>query len=71
MSSASIQSKVEILRAKIDQRKAAEKKAFDTSVKLIEADTVDEETLIKSVMMIVRLSDGNFSFWRYDIGDLD
>jgi len=53
MSSAG-QTKIEILRRKIDERKACEKKAFETCVKLIEANQVDDETLIQSANQIDR-----------------
>jgi hypothetical protein len=43
------QAKIDAFRAKVEQRKACEKKAFDTCMQLIEADRVDEETLINAV----------------------
>lgn len=46
------QSKIDAFRAKIEQRKACEKKAIDTSIHLIEADKIDDETLINSVNII-------------------
>jgi hypothetical protein len=46
------QTKLDAFRAKIEQRKACEKKAFDTCMKLIEEDKVDDETLINTVTII-------------------
>ena len=45
-------SKLDALRTKIEQRKACEKKAFDTSMQLIDDAKVDEETLIHAVRMM-------------------
>ncbi|CAF0760808.1 unnamed protein product [Adineta steineri] len=44
--------KLDTFRAKIEQRKACEKKAFDTCIKLIEEDKVDNETLINAAILI-------------------
>jgi len=46
------QTKIDTFRAKIEQRKACEKKAFDTCMQLIEADKVDDEILINAVNII-------------------
>ncbi len=43
------QTKIDAFRAKIEQRKACEKKAFDICMKLIEEDKVDNEILINAV----------------------
>lgn len=63
MSSAD-QTKIEILRRKINERKACEKRAFETCVKLIEANQVDDETLIQSVKSMIdeKISNEFFSF---------
>ncbi|CAF1356688.1 unnamed protein product [Adineta ricciae] len=45
-------SRIEELRAKIEQRKACEKRALDTSLTLIETDKVTTETLITSANLI-------------------
>jgi hypothetical protein len=44
------QARIDAFRAKIEQRKACEKKAFDTCMQLIEADKVENDVLINSVM---------------------
>lgn len=46
------QTRIDAFRAKIEQRKACEKKAFDTCMQLIEEDKVDDNTLINSVNII-------------------
>ncbi len=46
------QTKIDAFRAKIEQRKACEKKAFNTCLQLIEEDKVDNETLINAVSII-------------------
>jgi hypothetical protein len=46
------QIKIDAFRAKIEQRKACEKKALDTSIHLIEEDKVDNETLMNAVNII-------------------
>jgi len=46
------QAKIDAFRAKIEQRKACEKKAFNTCIQLIEEDKVDNETLINTVNII-------------------
>jgi hypothetical protein len=43
------QSKLDAFRGKVEQRKACEKKAFNTCMQLIEDDKVDNETLINAV----------------------
>ena len=45
-------SKLDALRAKLEQRKACEKRAFDSSMQLIEDAQVDAETLIRAVKMM-------------------
>ena len=44
------QARIDEFRAKIEQRKACEKKAFDTCMQLIETDRVENDVLINSVM---------------------
>ena len=44
------QSKTDAFRAKIEQRKAHERQAMNTSIHLIEQDKVDNETLINAVI---------------------
>ncbi|CAF0822018.1 unnamed protein product [Rotaria sordida] len=44
--------KIDAFRAKIEQRKACEKKAYDTCMQLIEEDKVDNETLINAATLI-------------------
>ena len=43
------QAKFDVFRAKVEQRKACEKKAFDTCMQLIEADKVESDVLINAV----------------------
>jgi hypothetical protein len=47
------QTKIDAFRAKIEQRKACEKKALDTCLQLIEQDKVDNETLINAVNLFI------------------
>lgn len=46
------QTKLDAFRAKIEQRKACERQAFNTCMKLIEEDQVDQDTLINAVYII-------------------
>ena len=46
------QTRIDAFRAKIEQRKACEKKAFDTCMQLIEEEKVSDETLINAVNFI-------------------
>jgi hypothetical protein len=46
------QTKIDAFRAKIEQRKACEKKAFDTCMQLIEEDKVENDVLINAVKII-------------------
>ena len=41
--------KLEAFRTKIEERKACEKRAFDTCLQLIDADQVDPATLLSAV----------------------
>lgn len=47
------QTKLDLFRAKVEQRKACEKKAFETSMELIDHDIVNEETLINTVRKLI------------------
>ena len=48
------QTKFNVFLAKVEQRKACEKKAFETSMELIDQDKVNDQTLMNTV-------DGMFS----------
>jgi len=43
------QARIDAFRAKIEQRKACEKKAFHTSMQLIEEEKVNDDTLMNAV----------------------
>ncbi len=43
--------KIDVFRTKIEQRKACEKKAFDTCMQLIEEDNVENDVLINAVII--------------------
>lgn len=43
------QARIDAFRAKIEQRKACEKKAFQTSMQLIEEEKVNDDTLMNAV----------------------
>ena len=43
------QSKLDLFRVKVEQRKACEKKAFETCMQLIDPDKVDDQTLMNTV----------------------
>lgn len=45
--------KLDVFLAKVEQRKACEKKAFETSMILIDPDKVNDETLINTVRIIM------------------
>jgi hypothetical protein len=46
------QTKIDVFRTKIEQRKACEKKAFDTCMQLIEEDNVENDVLINAAILI-------------------
>ncbi|CAF4506385.1 unnamed protein product [Rotaria sp. Silwood1] len=46
------QTKIDAFRAKIEQRKACEKKAYNICMQLIEEDKIDHETLINAAILI-------------------
>jgi len=46
------QAKIDTFRAKIEQRKACEKKAMTTCMQLIEEDKIDNETFMNAVWVM-------------------
>jgi hypothetical protein len=46
------QTKIDAFRAKIEQRKACEKKALTTCMQLIEEDSIDNETFMNAVWIM-------------------
>jgi len=46
------QTKIDAFRAKIEQRKACEKKAMNTCIQLIEEDKIDNETFMNAVWIM-------------------